>query len=335
MERSPQPQCSTVLLRPLAKYLRTHGELPSPLRNEVESALRLDRIPTTRAVELFERTAHVAGPNLGLQVAFMTELGDFEVLEWVATSASTWREANQIACRYIRILNDAADFRQVVCEDKSHLMLGSTLPIPRELVDFQLAAYHLAIRLRIPEVPPELEVWFKMAEPDYAGEYRVVFEGAKLVFEAAFNGFVTDAWRLDTRLPTANEPLHRVLRAHADHLLAELGNGDNLIQRVSADILNALSEGAVAAEQTATRLGMARRTLTRRLAQEGTSYSELLKEARYRTAIHYLQHTRHSVEDIAFLLGFSECAAFARAFKRWSGQAPADYRRAHPGQRSA
>jgi AraC-like DNA-binding protein len=73
---------------------------------------------------------------------------------------------------------------------------------------------------------------------------------------------------------------------------------------------------------------MTRRTLTRRLAQEGTSYSELLKEARYQTALHYLQHSRHSVEDIAFLVGFSECGPFARAFKRWSGVSPADYRRA-------
>jgi AraC-like DNA-binding protein len=50
-----------------------------------------------------------------------------------------------------------------------------------------------------------------------------------------------------------------------------------------------------------------------------TSYSELLKDGRYRTAMHYLKNNRHNVEDIAFRLVFSECACFVRAFKRRSG----------------
>ena len=187
----------------------------------------------------------------------------------------------------------------------------------------------MALRLRVPEVPPELEVWLKHAEPRDISDYRVIFPIAKLVFGAAFNGFVTDAWRLDTPLPTANSSLHKVLRAHADHLLAELASGDSLIDRVSADILSSLRNGPVAmsADSTAARLGLVRRTLTRRLSQQGTSYSLLLRDARYRTAMHYLGNTSHSLEDIAFVVGFSDCSAFAHAFRRWSGQTPLEYRR--------
>lgn len=335
VDRPAQPQCSTTLLRPLSKYLKLNEELREfhkVLLDDVERALRRERIPAQHVIELVERTAKASRtPNVGLQIALLTELGDFEALEWVASTAPTWRAANETVCRYVRILNEAADYRQVVCGDKSHLMLGSTISLPQAVVDYQLASYHLAIRLRAPEVPPEMEVWFKSPAPAYADDYRAIFESSKLVFDAAFNGFVSDAWRLDTAFPGANAPLHRVLRAHADQLLADLGSEVNLIQRVSSDILAALTHGAIAAEQTASRLGMTRRTLTRRLAQEGTSYSELLKEARYRMAIHYLRNTRHSVEDIAFLLGFSECAPFVRAFKRWSSQSPADYRRSNVG----
>jgi len=138
---------------------------------------------------------------------------------------------------------------------------------------------------------------------------------------------VSDASNLDRPLPTANASLHGVLRDHADRLLAELAPGDSLVERVSADIMAALREGSAAAERTAARLGMTRRTLTRRLGQSGTSYSELLKETRYRTAMHYLHNTNQSVEDIAFLLGFSECPPFVRAFRRWSGSAPLEYRK--------
>ena len=67
---------------------------------------------------------------------------------------------------------------------------------------------------------------------------------------------------------------------------------------------------------------MTRRTLTRRLQKEGTSFTELLDDVRRQAALHYLDKSEHSVEDIAFLLGFSESSAFVRAFKRWQGMAP-------------
>jgi AraC-like DNA-binding protein len=191
------------------------------------------------------------------------------------------------------------------------------------------------LRLRIPDVPQELEVWFRHPAPPELTAYEAIFPQTKLVFGAAFDGFVTDAWRLDTPLPTANASLYGVLRAHADHLLQALAPGDGLVERVSKDILSTLREGTATATRTAARLRMTRRTLTRKLAQHGTTYIELLKEERYRTAVHYLRHTTHTVEDIAFLLGFAECSPFVRAFKRWSGSTPLEYRRVHAADSGA
>jgi AraC-like DNA-binding protein len=169
----------------------------------------------------------------------------------------------------------------------------------------------------------------KHDEPRDISVYRDVFKHIELVFRAPFDGFVYDARRLERSQPAANPQQHSTLRAHSELLLEKVLAGDTLIERVSADILACLRMGNVAAELTATRLGMARRTLVRRLNQHGTSYAELLKEARYRAAIHYLQQTNHTVEDIAFLLGYSECAAFVHAFKRWTGHPPLEYRRIH------
>jgi AraC-like DNA-binding protein len=330
--RAKEPTLAVQLLRPFGRLLRTCDPNPTELIERLDAVQALGRIPVTTGLSLLDAAASATGdPHIGLRAALFAELGDFEVLEWVATSAATWRAATETACRYVRILNEAADYRLDVCGDKSHLMLGSSVPLGRASTDFQVAAYHLALRLRIPEAPPELEVWLKHPEPADPSAYRAIFPTAKLVFGAAFDGFVADAWRLDTPLPTANASLHGVLRAHAERLLAELAPGDSLVQQVCADILATLREGDATAESTAARLGTTRRTLSRRLAQRGTSYSELIKEARYRTALHYLRNSSHSVEDIAFLLGFSECPSFVRAFKRWSGHAPLEYRRLHGG----
>ena len=194
---------------------------------------------------------------------------------------------------------------------------------------FRSRRYHLALRLRIPEVRPSSRSGSSTGPRRHSALPRDLSD-RELVFGAAFDGFVTDAWRLGHAAADRERVVSTAVpRAHADRLLAEITPSDGLIERVSAEIPSALREDRATAETTASRLGMTRRTLTRRLAQRGTSYSDLLQEARFRTAMHYLRNTGHSVEDIAFLLGFSECPPFVRAFKRWSGHAPLEYRRLH------
>jgi len=275
---------------------------------------------------LTQAAGELADPDLGLKAALHTQVGDFEALEWVAMSAPTWREANAVVARYCRILSSAAEVRTEVCGNKAHLILGSALSPGRVALDYALAMYHLAIQLRVHEVPEELEVWFEYETPDDLSAHLAIFPGARLEFRAAFSGFVTDAARLDAPLPTANVSLHGVLRAHAEHLLAELASGDHLSARVSAYVLEEMPRGGGTADRAAAQLCMTRRNLTRRLREEGTSFSKILQQTRYRTACHYLVHGDQSVEDIAFLLGYSECSPFVRAFRRWSGYAPHEYR---------
>ena len=80
-------------------------------------------------------------------------------------------------------------------------------------------------------------------------------------------------------------------------------------------------------EEIAETLCTTSRTLRRRLAAEGTSYSDLLANVRKALAIDYLTTTLLATEDIASALGFSDCVAFRHAFKRWTGSTPGEYRR--------
>ena len=92
-------------------------------------------------------------------------------------------------------------------------------------------------------MPRELEVWFSHAAPDDTSEYRTTFGKNRLVFDAPFNGFVFDAARLDTKLASGDPSLHGVLRQHAERLLAELAQGDGLVERVRAQVLATLEDG--------------------------------------------------------------------------------------------
>jgi AraC-like DNA-binding protein len=71
---------------------------------------------------------------------------------------------------------------------------------------------------------------------------------------------------------------------------------------------------------------MSPRTLGRRLAEEGTTFSELLDDLRRQLALRYVGTETHGLSEVAFLLGFSDVAAFYRAFKRWTGRTPLQYR---------
>ncbi len=91
---------------------------------------------------------------------------------------------------------------------------------------------------------------------------------------------------------------------------------------VENQLLNLLPGGRVQAAAIAQRLGVSVRSLTRHLAEEGTTFSETLDSMRNRLALRYLADERISLQQIAWLLGYSEVGAFNHAFKRWFGTSP-------------
>jgi AraC-like DNA-binding protein len=127
----------------------------------------------------------------------------------------------------------------------------------------------------------------------------------------AFLGEVTKA--METRsAPRPAKPLASRFRTDVERRLeAVLESGDVGIDRVARD------------------LGYSRQTLYRRLKAEGTTYEQLLDGLRRRLALRFVREEGLSVKEAAYRLGFSDPAAFSRAFKRWTGTSPGEMRRPH------
>jgi AraC-like DNA-binding protein len=107
--------------------------------------------------------------------------------------------------------------------------------------------------------------------------------------------------------------------------------GNNELPLTSAEIVESLLDSAQLAESyqlkhVATLLEMSPRTLRRHLAQQRTSFSEILERWRRDYALTLLQNTNQRVADIAIRLGYSHASNFERAFKRWTGHTPGSYR---------
>ena len=317
------------MVRPFIRVMRAYPEIPAALLDQAEAAPPDRRVPVVRAQALLQAAVALTGEqDLGLLAARHTERGALDVLEYAVFSASSWRTALETLQRYSRVMNGAADFRLETVGEKTHVVLASTVPLTRAGIDFQCAMFHVTGSRWLSHAP-ELEVWLAYPRPDRTTRHHETFGDTRVVFDAPYTGFVFDTARLDTRLETFDPALHGVLRQHGNRLLAELAPGDSVSERVRAKILRTLRDVPASAADVAKELGVTRRTLTRWLEEEGTTYSALLIEVRKHAAQDYVLTTTHSVEDIAFLLGFSESSAFVRAYKRWTGASPMAHRKQH------
>ena len=164
--------------------------------------------------------------------------------------------------------------------------------------------------------------------PAHWREYERVL-GAPVTFDAPWN-----AYRVDPGLasyPLARQPrfVFGALSEHAEALLATLEKSKTLRGRIENLLLPSLHTGAANIDAIARELAVSRQTLYRKLKAEGATFAEVLEELRHKMALHYLRGRKVSVNETAYLVGFSEPAAFSRAFKRWTGKSPKEVRGGH------
>ena len=122
------------------------------------------------------------------------------------------------------------------------------------------------------------------------------------------------------------------LLAFLGQIAASLDPAKGALRRdVEKSLETMLPTGDVSIERVAGELGISRQTLYRRLNAENGTFEEILEATRHKLALRYLKRERSSVKSAAYRLGFSEPAAFSRAFKRWTGSSPTSFREASAG----
>ncbi len=174
------------------------------------------------------------------------------------------------------------------------------------------------------------EVHVTHAAPSYRAEYDRIFR-VPVVFGASRNAIRTDdAWLALTSVPgqIPSRYVFGALSERAAQLLRSLEDSQTVRGRVERLLMPVLHTGDASAELIAARMGTSRRTLYRSLKAEGVTFAEVLDALRHRLALDYLGEKKVSVRETAYLTGFSETAAFARAFKRWTGHGPGAARKA-------
>lgn len=194
--------------------------------------------------------------------------------------------------------------------------------------DGAMAACYNGVReLCGPEWKPG-EVWFAHRSPADVGPFRRFFR-VPLHFDAEQYALRFSAYWLNRRLPDTDPELRRLLRSQIDML--EAHHGGDFPDQVRRVLRSTLATGHAKADQVAMLFSMHSRSLHRRLNAFGTSFQQLLDEIRYEFARQLLEDSTMEVGEIAGVLDYAAPGVFTRAFRRWSGTTPAEWRAAHKG----
>ncbi|HXK21711.1 MAG TPA: AraC family transcriptional regulator [Myxococcota bacterium] len=324
-----EPTYSVRLIAPFLRALE-RGYLSSSQIARITPPDPDARIPVRVGLEMLERAVALTGdPALGLRAALEAGVGDFEILEYVAASSPTVGDAIPILQRYVRLLNDALEIELERHGDRAILRFASRVPLTRTSADFQLASFYRGFaRSAFSKADGWREVWLTHEQPPDVSPYVRAFEGAGLRFDAPCDAIVMEAQLLERDFGDTDPKLHELLCRIADERLAELPQASPLTQRVRETIAAELRGGNPSVEFVAHRLHMSRRTLARKLESEGTCFKAILDDLRRGLAQRYLALGDLGVSEVAALLGFSDSAAFHRAFRRWCDRSPSEYRRA-------
>lgn len=285
------------------------------------------RVPRAALNRLWElAVAETGDPAFGLEASRFTAQTTFHALGYAVLASVTLKEAFERMIRYRRLIGDVLDLSLVDHGDRYRFQIDvSAHPgIPFQAVDAIAATcVRQARMLHRPRACDPLLVTFARPEPDDPRPYERTFR-APVRFDEAVNALEYARADVEDHLPAGNAEL---ARENDQVLVRYLARSERspASARVQQAVLEALPDGAPSKSAIARTLGMSARNLQRHLAEEGTSFKDLLNDARVTLGRNYVEEGRLSVTEIAFVLGFADTSTFSRAFKRWTGRSPREY----------
>lgn len=283
------------------------------------------RIPLDRYKALYRVGQEMTGePALALKFPEATRFEQISIVGLICQAADTMGGALKQLNRFSRLVvevdgvSDGPRFQLAPRNGELWLEDRCAEDFP-ELIEAALARFTCEMTRHYPDFPFALGVHLTRPRPAHAAEYERVLR-APVTFGAAWNALRIEPSWLDLAIHRPNRYAFGMFNGHADALLASLEESKTTRGRVEALLIPLLHTGELAMGAVATALGLSRQTLYRRLKAEGVSFDQVLGDLRRRMAETYLE--KLSVNETAYLVGFSETSAFSRAFKRWTGASP-------------
>jgi AraC-like DNA-binding protein len=287
-----------------------------------------ERIPMRAVLKLFEIAIDLTGdPALALKLRKKTGLRYVHFVVSLAQFSSSLLEAAFLISRYARLISDADRFDIFDTGDRIKIVYTNNFP---EYQNKWIPEHHFSLmadttRSLVGRKMNPIEVKFRHPTPEYTGTYNDIFR-APISFHQPEDLIVFKKHDFLRPLNSHDPNVEAALKNYAELSLQKITRRGSLEEKVCQHIMNCLPYGGVNIKKVAKILNMDSSTLYRQLKVEGTTFKRLLLKTRQELAKNYLLQGMTSAQ-ITYLIGFSEPAAFQRAFKRWYAINPGEYRK--------
>ncbi len=299
--------------------------LPTPI-DTIDS---LQAVPADHFFALHELLDERLGPGFSVRVGQQMKMDDYGVLGLSWKTCSKAKEIFERSERYFKLLSDTYVFKVEPEGDYSKILLFRDAH--RRGIELSNEATFSATVVVLQamtgsDINP-VKVSFKHRPPSNITSYQEAFM-CPIKFEQTQNYIAYKTEDLEMRTVKADDSINRFLVERVEEETKGIEPSSNqLISDVEVLIRNALPSGIPGITEVSEHLGMSNRTLTRRLSENKVTFRDLIQKTQEEISIDLLKTTSRSVAEIAFQTGFSEQSAFNRAFKRWTGHSPLEYRK--------
>ncbi|MDD9947639.1 MAG: AraC family transcriptional regulator ligand-binding domain-containing protein [Myxococcales bacterium] len=293
-------------------------------------ANELARVPHAFAREELLRRGHALdNPTLSLDATRLWRCGDHGVSDYLTSSCATVGDCLQTISDFVPLLHDGLSL-EVHEQGAETLLICRPKPgvvSHRTIAEAVLGKIALKIRHGLGGNAPECRaIHFLHAPPNYERAYSCLFR-APVEFRQSHDALVFSTEALQTPFATADGALHALLLELATTELRSSGAQGQTVEHVRALALDELPRNGANQAEVAKRCGVSVATLRRRLERSGVRYRDLLADLQREVSTRALSDPNADIEQVCRKAGFTHKAAFYRAFKRWYGCTPAEYRR--------
>ena len=286
-----------------------------------------ERIETRKLSALFQLAVDATNdPCFGLKLIPYLHAANFQALGYSLFSSSTLHEFCLRLVRFFKLIGEGVQHHLSEEDDAFKLTLEIMSPdVCDEIVDAWIGAVVYFCRsIYRPDFAPRRVELERPKPPVNATEFDLFFN-TPVIFSAETTAIFFEKSDMFLPLPAGNMELARRNDEVVIEHLARLDR-DDIVRQIEANIVELLPTGDCSRDKIASRLNMSPRSLLNKLQRRNTSYKEILENLQSTLAQQYIEQRDMPITEITFLLGFSDTSSFSRAFRRWTGKTPSDYR---------
>lgn len=284
--------------------------------------------PESKFIELLELAAQTTQSNIGLNIGKETIPAHIGAIGYAFVNANNIEQGLNILSKFIVTYSH---YSEITWQKKDHILIINyrisepTIIRKQQDTEFALSTIFNFLCCHARNFSYPLRVEFAHEKPTDISDHRQLFK-CPIRFKSKYNRLIFDANILNSKLKGADSRLFEILECHLEQqkILRETDQFKNTVSQI---IANQLSQNKVSINEVSKELKISVRTIQRRLGKLSLDFSTLVDQVRQHLATQHIKNPKLSILQVSELTGYSETSSFIRAFKRWTGKTPNQYRK--------